>query len=99
MSEIREIVRAAEARDEDAMAAACEYHVYQAARSGLSGLAELDDEAAGVLEALGELRPAAARALSRPVQARRPAGQIPCLPGARIPFGSTASLIVSVKRR
>src|SRR5439155_7640448 len=29
----------------------------------------------------------------RPV--RRPAGQIPCRPGERIPFGSTASLIVS----
>ena len=52
VSEIREIVRAAEARNEDAMAAACEYHVNQAARSGLSGLAELDDEAADVLEAL-----------------------------------------------
>ena len=34
------------------MAAACEYHVNQAARSGLSGLAKLD-EAADVLEALG----------------------------------------------
>ena len=53
MSEIRDIVRAAEARDEDAMAAACEYHVNQAARSGLAGLAELDDEAAEVLETLG----------------------------------------------
>jgi DNA-binding GntR family transcriptional regulator len=51
--EIRDIVGAAEARDEDAMAAACEHHINQAARSGLSGLAELDDEAAGVLEALG----------------------------------------------
>ncbi len=27
------------------------------------------------------------------------AGQIPCFPGERIPFGSTASLIVSTKRR
>jgi len=53
VSEIRDIVRAAEARNEDAMAAACEYHVNQAARSGLSGLVELDDEAADVLEALG----------------------------------------------
>ena len=53
VSEIRDIVRAAEARDEDAMAAACEYHVNQAARSGLAGLAELDDEAAEVLETLG----------------------------------------------
>jgi DNA-binding GntR family transcriptional regulator len=44
VSEIRDIVRAAEARDGDAMAAACEYHVNQAARSGLAGLAELDDE-------------------------------------------------------
>lgn len=52
MSEIREIVRAAEARNEDAMAAACEYHVNQAARSGLSGLVELDEDAADVLEAL-----------------------------------------------
>ena len=53
MSEIRNIVRAAEARDAEAMAAACEHHVNQAARSGLAGLAELDDEAAGVLEAFG----------------------------------------------
>jgi len=52
VSEIRDIVRAAEARDEDAMAAACEYHVNQAARSGLRGLVELDDEATGVLETL-----------------------------------------------
>jgi hypothetical protein len=35
------------------MAAACEYHVNQAARTGLSALAELDEDAAGVLEALG----------------------------------------------
>jgi DNA-binding GntR family transcriptional regulator len=42
VSEIREIVRAAEARDADAMAAACEYHVNEAARTGLSGLVELD---------------------------------------------------------
>jgi GntR family transcriptional regulator, trigonelline degradation regulator len=41
VSEIRQIVRAAEARDADAMAAACENHVNQAARSGLAGLAEL----------------------------------------------------------
>jgi DNA-binding GntR family transcriptional regulator len=53
VAEIRDIVRAAEARDADAMAAACEHHVGQAARSGLAGLAELDDEAADVLEALG----------------------------------------------
>jgi DNA-binding GntR family transcriptional regulator len=53
VSEIRKIVRAAEARDEDGMAAACEYHVGQAARSGLSGLVKLDDEAADVLEVLG----------------------------------------------
>ena len=39
-------------RNEDAMAAACEYHVNQAARSGLSGLVELDEDAADVLEAL-----------------------------------------------
>src|SRR5207344_3523701 len=26
-------------------------------------------------------------------------GQMPCLPGIRMPFGSSASLIVSVKRR
>jgi DNA-binding GntR family transcriptional regulator len=53
VSESRDIVRAAEARDEDAMAAACEYHVNQAARSGLAGLAELDDQAADVLAAFG----------------------------------------------
>lgn len=53
VSEIRDIVRAAEARNADAMAAACEYHVNQAARSGLTGLMELDDEAADVLETLG----------------------------------------------
>ncbi len=35
------------------MATACEYHVNQAARSGLSGLVELDENAADVLEALG----------------------------------------------
>jgi hypothetical protein len=35
------------------MAAACEYHVNEAARSGLSGLAALDHEAADVLEVLG----------------------------------------------
>ena len=52
IKEIREIVRAAEARDADAMAATCEYHVRQAARSGLSGLAEMDHEAAKVLETL-----------------------------------------------
>jgi GntR family transcriptional regulator, trigonelline degradation regulator len=52
VAEIRDIVRAAEARDGDAMAAACEYHVGQAARSGLAGLTKLDDEAAGVLETL-----------------------------------------------
>ena len=53
VGEIRDIVRAAEARDEDAMAAACERHVNQAARTGLSGLVELDQNAAAVLETLG----------------------------------------------
>ncbi|HEY7966188.1 MAG TPA: GntR family transcriptional regulator [Solirubrobacteraceae bacterium] len=53
VGEIRDIVRAAEARDEDAMAAACEHHVNQAARTGLSGLVELDQNAAAVLETLG----------------------------------------------
>lgn len=53
IKEIRDIVRAAEARDADAMAAACEYHVLQAARSGLSGLVEMDQNAAGVLESIG----------------------------------------------
>ena len=48
VSEIGEIVRGAEARDEDAMAAACEYHVNQAARSGLTGLVELDRDYAAV---------------------------------------------------
>jgi GntR family transcriptional regulator, trigonelline degradation regulator len=52
VTEMREIVRAAEARDADAMAAACEHHVNQAARSGLSGLAELDPNAAEVLKTL-----------------------------------------------
>jgi hypothetical protein len=32
------------------------------------------------------------------VESRIPFGQIPCLPGERIPFGSSASLIVSLKR-
>ena len=32
------------------------------------------------------------------VDSRIPFGQIPCLPGERIPFGSSASLIVSLKR-
>ena len=44
-------------------------------------------------------RPAGGRA---PQLARRCAsrsGQMPCLPGERMPFGSSASLIVSVKRR
>jgi GntR family transcriptional regulator, trigonelline degradation regulator len=53
VAEIRDIVEAAEARDEDAMAAACEHHVYQAARAGLSGLVELDQNAAAVLETIG----------------------------------------------
>jgi DNA-binding GntR family transcriptional regulator len=53
VAEIRQIVEAAEARDEDAMAAACEHHVNQAARSGLSGLVELDHNAAKVLETIG----------------------------------------------
>jgi DNA-binding GntR family transcriptional regulator len=53
VKEIRDIVRAAEARDADAMAAACEHHVNQAARSGLSGLVELDHNAAGVLATIG----------------------------------------------
>lgn len=51
--EIRAIVEAAEARDADAMAAACEHHVTQAARSGLSGLVELDRGAADVLRTIG----------------------------------------------
>ncbi len=53
IKEIREIVRAAEARDADAMAAACEHHVDQAARSGLSGLVDLDQNAAAVLATIG----------------------------------------------
>lgn len=53
VEEIRTIVEAAEARDEDAMAAACEFHVQQAARSGLRGLVELDQNAAAVLETIG----------------------------------------------
>jgi DNA-binding GntR family transcriptional regulator len=53
IKEIRDIVRAAEARDGDAMAAACERHVMEAARSGLRGLIELDKNAAAVLETLG----------------------------------------------
>ncbi|MBV9716004.1 MAG: GntR family transcriptional regulator [Solirubrobacterales bacterium] len=53
VEEIRAIVAAAEARDEAATAAACEHHVNQAARSGLSGLAALDHEAADVLETVG----------------------------------------------
>jgi DNA-binding GntR family transcriptional regulator len=55
VEEIRSIVKAAEARDEDAMAQACAHHVNQAARSGLSGLVELDDDggAAAVLETFG----------------------------------------------
>lgn len=53
VAEIRQIVEAAEARDEDAMAAACEHHVNQAARSGLSGLVELDHNAAEVLATIG----------------------------------------------
>ena len=35
------------------MAAACEHHVNEAARSGLSGLIEIDTGAAAVLEAIG----------------------------------------------
>lgn len=53
VAEIQQIVDAAEARDEDAMAAACEHHVNQAARSGLSGLVELDHNAAEVLATIG----------------------------------------------
>ncbi len=53
VAEIGAIVAAAEARDENAMAAACEHHVNQAARSGLSGLIELDKSAAAVLETIG----------------------------------------------
>ncbi len=53
VEEIRTIVEAAEARDEEAMAAACEFHVQQAARSGLRGLVELDQNAAAVLETIG----------------------------------------------
>lgn len=37
IAEIRAVVEAAEARDEDAMAAACAHHVGEAARSGLKG--------------------------------------------------------------
>jgi DNA-binding GntR family transcriptional regulator len=53
VAEIRQIVEAAEARDEQAAAAACEQHVNQAARTGLSGLVELDHNAAQVLESIG----------------------------------------------
>lgn len=53
VAEIRDIVEAAETRDEDAMAAACEHHVNEAARAGLSGLAELDRGAAAVPETIG----------------------------------------------
>lgn len=52
IKEIRAIVVAAEARDEDAMAEACANHVNQAARSGLSGLVEMDPTAADVLAAV-----------------------------------------------
>jgi len=52
VAEIRDVVRAAEARDEEGMAAACEHHVNQAARTGLRGLVELDQNAAAVLETL-----------------------------------------------
>jgi Kef-type K+ transport system membrane component KefB len=37
--------------------------------------------------------------LSQGRDSRMARGQMPCLPGARIPSGSTASLIVSTKRR
>ena len=53
VAEIRQIVQAAEARDEPGMAAACEHHVNQAARTGLRGLVELDQNAARVLETIG----------------------------------------------
>jgi GntR family transcriptional regulator, trigonelline degradation regulator len=53
VAEIRQIVEAAEARDADATAAACEHHVDQAARTGLSGLVELDQNAADMLATIG----------------------------------------------
>lgn len=53
VAELHAIVAAAEARDEDAMAAACEQHVNEAARSGLSGLVEMDANASRVLESIG----------------------------------------------
>ena len=53
VKELETVVRAAESRDEDAMAAACEHHVNEAARSGLSGLVEIDTGAAAVLETIG----------------------------------------------
>ena len=53
IKEIRAIVQAAEARDADAMEQACSYHVEQAARSGLSGLVEMDPTAADVLATVG----------------------------------------------
>jgi GntR family transcriptional regulator, trigonelline degradation regulator len=54
IKEIRAIVDAAEARDEDAMAEACAHHVNQAARSGLSGLVDMDPTAADVLATVGD---------------------------------------------
>ena len=51
--EIRAIVEAAEARDADAMERACEHHVEQAARNGLSGLVDTDPTAGDVLAAVG----------------------------------------------
>jgi len=51
--EIRAIVKAAEARDADAMAEACAHHVEQAARSGLRGLIDMDPAAADVLAGVG----------------------------------------------
>lgn len=52
LKEMRAVVEAAEARDADAIAAACEFHVNQAARSGLKGLVEIDPTAAMVLASI-----------------------------------------------
>ena len=43
--------------------------------------------------------PSAAPDGAQPRRSRIELGQMPCLPGERMPFGSSASLIVSVKRR
>lgn len=53
VKEMRAIVEAAEAGDEDAMAAACTHHVNEAARSGLGALVEVDPTAVDLLAGVG----------------------------------------------